>query len=322
MAKIFIGVGHGGFDSGAVGNGLKEKDLNLAIALACADELKRYGITVGMSRTKDENDDINEEIKECNAFNPDYAVDIHNNAGGGDGGEVFYSCTGEGKALAENINNEIKNIGQNSRGIKTRVNNRGTDYYGFIRSTKCTAVIVECAFVDNKTDIAIIDTAPEQRTMGIAIAKGILKTLGISEVKQPEIKTEINENDIVSISDGATYYNGKAIPAWVRKKKWIVKSVEGDRAVIDKSADGTNSINSPVNVKYLTKDNVPSANFKSYLVSVNVDALNIRKGPGTNYGISGVIRDKGTYTIIDESGTWGKLKSGAGWISLNYCIKK
>ena len=44
-----------------------------------------------------------------------------------------------------------------------------------------------------------------------------------------------------------------------------------------------------------------------------------RKGPGTNYAVTGVIRDKGTYTIVDQSGTWGKLKSGAGWISLNYC---
>ena len=178
--KVFLGVGHGGSDPGAVGNGLKEKDLNLAIALACRDELARHGVTVSMSRTKDENDDLNEEVKECNAFNPDLAVDIHNNAGGGDGAEAFYHYGGGlSKTAADNILAEIVKIGQNSRGAKIRKNAQGKDYYGFIRMTKAPAVIVESAFVDNATDIAIIDTEAEQKAMGVAIAKGILKTLGI-----------------------------------------------------------------------------------------------------------------------------------------------
>ena len=53
MAKVFIGVGHGGSDPGAVASGAKEKDLNLSIALACRDELVRHGVEVMMSRTKD-----------------------------------------------------------------------------------------------------------------------------------------------------------------------------------------------------------------------------------------------------------------------------
>lgn len=56
----------------------------------------------------------------------------------------------------------------------------------------------------------------------------------------------------------------------------------------------------------------------SYLVKVATSALNIRKGPGTNYGTNGCIRDYGTYTIVETSGNWGKLKSGAGWICLDY----
>ena len=64
----------------------------------------------------------------------------------------------------------------------------------------------------------------------------------------------------------------------------------------------------------------------SYLVKVTTDVLNIRKGPGTNYGTNGDIRDKGVYTIVAESdgpgaSKWGKLKSGAGWISLDYAKK-
>lgn len=181
MPKVFLGVGHGGTDAGAVGNGLKEKDLNLQIALACRDELVRHGVTVLMSRTKDEADSVNEEIKECNAFSPDLAADIHINAGGGDGAEVYHTLSGgEGKTLAENINNELIASGQNSRGVKTRKNASGADYYAFIRGTKAPAVIVECAFIDNAADIAIIDTAAEQKAFGVAIAKGIIKTLNIA----------------------------------------------------------------------------------------------------------------------------------------------
>ena len=179
--KVFLGVGHGGSDPGAVANNTKEKDLNLSIALACRDELVKHGVSVKMSREKDENDSISEEIKECNAYAPDLAVDIHNNAGGGDGGEVFYShLGGKGKTLAENILAEIVKTGQNSRGIKTRVNSQGKDYYGFIRQTSCPAVIVECAFVDNASDLKILATESQRKEMGIAIAKGILKTLGVA----------------------------------------------------------------------------------------------------------------------------------------------
>jgi N-acetylmuramoyl-L-alanine amidase len=179
--KVFIGVGHGGSDPGAVANGFREKDLNFDIALACQYELARHGVLTKMSRTKDENDPLSEEIRECNAFGPDLAVDIHNNAGGGDGAEVYYSVNGgTGATLAWNILAEIKKTGQNSRGAKTRKNSAGNDYYGFIRSTKAHAVIVECAFVDNKTDMQIIDTEAEREAMGVAIAKGILKTLGVA----------------------------------------------------------------------------------------------------------------------------------------------
>lgn len=69
-----------------------------------------------------------------------------------------------------------------------------------------------------------------------------------------------------------------------------------------------------------------STTFKAYKVQVTADLLNIRKGAGTNYGTNGSIKDKGIYTIVAESnGTgakkWGKLKSGAGWISLDYTKK-
>lgn len=178
--KVFLSAGHGGSDSGAVANGVKEKDLNLSIALACRNELVRHGVSVKMSRTKDENDPLSEEIKECNAYGPDLAVSIHNNAGGGDGAEVFHHHGGgKGKTLAENILAEIVKVGQNSRGAKIRKNSNGKDYYGFIRETSAPAVIVECAFVDNASDLKILASESHKKVMGEAIAKGILRTLGV-----------------------------------------------------------------------------------------------------------------------------------------------
>lgn len=166
---------------GAVANGLKEKDLNLAIAIACKDELERHGVLVKMSRTKDDSETLTEKVKECNVFAPNLALDIHNNAGGGDGAEVFHHYKGgTSKTLANNILAEVVAVGQNSRGAKIKTNASGKDAFVFIRDTAAPAVIVECAFVDNKKDIQIIDTREEQVAMGVAIAKGVLRTLGVA----------------------------------------------------------------------------------------------------------------------------------------------
>lgn len=67
-----------------------------------------------------------------------------------------------------------------------------------------------------------------------------------------------------------------------------------------------------------TPEPVPSG---AYLVKVTTDALNIRQGVGTGTPVVGCIRDKGTYTIVETQGNWGRLKSGAGWICLDYTEK-
>lgn len=138
---------------------------------------------------------------------------------------------------------------------------------------------------------------------------------------QPAPAPDIKAGDTVSILDNATWYNGSDIPNWVRNKRWIVKSVSGDRVVLGKSDDGKNNINSPINRKYLLV-NIPKSDLP-YMVRVDIDDLNIRKGPGTNYATNGVT-GKGVFTITEvASGKgsktgWGKLKSNAGWISLDY----
>lgn len=227
--RVFIGVGHGGSDPGAVANGFKEKDLNLSIALACKAELERHGVNVLMSRTKDENENLSEKTRECNDFNPDLALDIHNNAGGGDGAEVYHHYAGgTGKVLALNILDAVKEIGQNSRGAKIKQNSSGADYYAFIRNTKAPAVIVECAFLDHKNDIQIIDTAAEQKQMGVAVARGILKTLGIAYKAQEAPEKVETAGKLWRVQVGA--YSQKANAEAMLKK---LKSAGYDAFIVE-----------------------------------------------------------------------------------------
>ena len=135
-------------------------------------------------------------MRECNAYDPDLAVDIHNNSGGGDGFEVFHTIYGgTGKVLAQNIEKQVKAIGQNSRGVKTRKGSRG-DYYAFIRDTVCPAVICEGVFVDTKADAAQVDTLADQQKFGVAYAKGILDTLGLAyDELEEKPEEEVPETD-------------------------------------------------------------------------------------------------------------------------------
>lgn len=177
LAKVLVASGHGGSDPGAVSGTFKEKVLNLVVAKACGNELKKYNLELIMARTTDWNQGLYSKINMANDNNVDLALDIHFNAGGGDGAEVFATYSGGyGTTLGNNILDELEKIGQNSRGVKYKTEN-GVDYFGFIRETTMPAVIVECGFLDNKTDRKLFDTVKEQQEMGVAIAKGIIRTL-------------------------------------------------------------------------------------------------------------------------------------------------
>ena len=175
MAKVFLTAGHGGSDPGATGNNLTEKWINLTVMLKCKSVLEEHGVTVICSRMSDENDSVYEEVKEANASGADFAFSIHTNAGGGDGFEVFYySPNDKAKKLAGLAEKHVKELGQNSRGLKS-----GNHLY-FIKNTKITAVLVENFFIDNAKDKTIGDTVSEQEAFGIAYAKAILEYLGIT----------------------------------------------------------------------------------------------------------------------------------------------
>ena len=179
MAKVFIGVGHGGSDPGAVDR-VVEKDAVLTIALAAKAELERHGVQVGISRTKDDDGSLTKEIRMANAYAPDIAIEIHANAGGGDGFEAYVQTNcfaGRSRSCAKSIEERVESMGQNSRGIKTKLGSHG-DYYGWLREVNYPAVLLEGFFVDT-ADAADFDSTAEQQALGRAYAHGVLDYLGI-----------------------------------------------------------------------------------------------------------------------------------------------
>lgn len=177
--KVFLSAGHGGVDSGASAYGLKEKEINLNTLLACNDVLVRHGVNTVLSRTQDEYDPVEQEVKEANASGANLAVSFHANAGGGDGFEGYYweDSKSEGKKVVVLAEKYVKALGQNSRGAK-----KGNHLY-FIKKTTMTAVLFESFFLDNDKDNDIGDTAAEQKAFGVAYAKAILEYLGIKYVE-------------------------------------------------------------------------------------------------------------------------------------------
>ena len=123
--------------------------------------------------------------------------------------------------------------------------------------------------------------------------------------------SSINVGDKVKINSNATTYanSTKAIPSWVKNNTYTVSKVDGSRVLLKE-------ITSWVYTKDVNKVGI------SYVVRVIVDSLNIRSGSGTNYPVVGVVKKGGVYTIVEEKNGFGKLKSGAGWISLDCTEKK
>lgn len=107
-----------------------------------------------------------------------------------------------------------------------------------------------------------------------------------------------------------------------KKGVFTIVEVSGDWGKL-KSGAGWINLSDASKCKPFGDNAAKEEAFKPYMVEVSISNLNIRKGPGTNYGTAGVT-GKGVFTIVEEasgqgsSSGWGKLKSGAGWISLDY----
>lgn len=230
-----------------------EKEQCKKIAKACYDFLKAQGFDVMLTY----NDDMYARVRESNSFGADIHLAIHTNAFDG-------TITGGSQVLLLKLNGEHKKVGQavldrlapvtvgtsHERLVKN-------DTFYEIKKANGITVYCECEFHD--TTSGSNNIIKNTTAIGEAIAKGIcdyydvtIKTPIKTETTKPATTSSIKKGDLVSIKKGAKYYTGKTVPTWVLNTKWYVASVSGDRAVIDKSDDGLLSINSPINVSYLT----------------------------------------------------------------------
>lgn len=157
-AKIVIDPGHGGTDPGAMGNGIIEKDLNLAISNIIYNRLKELGATVSITRETDITLEPAERVKKILSFYGNgtdvLVVSNHINASGGDGAEVIYALRNS-DTFANMILEELERAGQNIRSAYQRrlPSNPSQDYYFLLRETKNTQpVIIEYGFLDSPGD--------------------------------------------------------------------------------------------------------------------------------------------------------------------------
>lgn len=110
----------------------------------------------------------------------------------------------------------------------------------------------------------------------------LVATWGFVETSSGSATTsKAKVGDTVTIKSGSKYYNGVSIPSWVMSKQWIVYEVSGDRAVINKSADGSHSIMSPINVNNL----VPVKSTQTNTTANTLDHYNVHWYYATGNGV-------------------------------------
>lgn len=185
MYCITLDPGKGGYNTGIIFGNLLEKEINLNIALKCREELLRHNLAVEMTREDDSYVGYSQRINKANSSRAKVFVSIHCNTGESSLAEFVYSIDSErGLKLATCIGEEIKKQGQKAFKYYNHMGNGRLDFNTVIRETKIESVIVKCGFLDNDYDRSLINTLEKQNEFGIAIARGILKYLGIEYMKE------------------------------------------------------------------------------------------------------------------------------------------
>lgn len=183
---ITIDPGHGGFDPGKVSNdGIKEKDINLTIALKLKQKLESLGFTVYLTRETDvalnspdagskKMSDLSNRIAFAADKKSDLFISIHQNSFSGasvHGAQVFYYETSEqGHQLATLIQDKIKSIADNTNNREVK----GNSEYLLLAKSTCTSVIVECGFLSNADECARLCSEEYQELLATAISDAVM----------------------------------------------------------------------------------------------------------------------------------------------------
>lgn len=193
MIKIFLDAGHGGDDPGAVGNGLKEKDLTLSIVKKIQNLLKQYGnVQVLLSRNSDITLSLKQRTDMANKWGADYVMSIHINSASGTNGEGFESFIFNGGVSAATIANQ--NIIHAELLRSTRMKDRGKKRanHHMTRDSQAPAILTECGFINNPVDANKLKQDSFLDTIAQGHVNGLVKVFGL-KLKQNAVP--VNTSD-------------------------------------------------------------------------------------------------------------------------------
>ena len=182
---VLVDAGHGGMDPGMIGIGeLKEKGINLSIALKLKEQLIRMGYQVFMTRESDEGlydadssnkkvQDMQKRIEMIDQYQPALTVSIHQNSypdAGVKGPQVFYyEHSEEGMKLAQMIQEQL----HVSLSVERPREAKGNTTYYLLKRSPGILNIVECGFLTNPREAELLQTEEYQQKVAEAVALGI-----------------------------------------------------------------------------------------------------------------------------------------------------
>lgn len=188
---VVIDPGHGGDNEGTRENGFCEKEMTLTTALALYERLSQYdGVTVYLTRTDDTDITLKKRAEFAQSVGADFLFSIHYNASEDHelfGSEVWVPLTAPynvyGYQFGSTLLMRLQEKGLFIRGVKTRKNDRGTDYYGILRESVALgipAILIEHCHVDEVRDYPYCDSPEKQQEFGYEDAEAIAGFLGLS----------------------------------------------------------------------------------------------------------------------------------------------
>ena len=344
--KVFIDPGHGGYDNGAVQNGVLEDEINLQISQKIEAKLKAKGVQVKMSRYDDTYLSLTQRSRMANNWGSDIFVSIHQNSAtssSANGIETYYySSRQDSRELATEIQNDlIKATNAVNRGVKTA-------NYSVIQTARMSSNLVECGFISNPTEAKNLSSSSYQDKVAEGIVNGIMEYLQMnvilnnsntnsgssSSTGSSSSSSTTTQSGTVKVNGGlnvrsgaGTGYsvigslsNGSKVEIVETSGTWYkIKYGSGygyvskDYITVSSSSSGNSSSSST------GSSSSSSTTIQSGTVKVN-GGLNVRSGAGTGYSVIGSLSNGSKVEIVETSGTWYKIKygSGYGYVSKDY----
>ncbi|MEG6567552.1 N-acetylmuramoyl-L-alanine amidase [Thermoanaerobacterium saccharolyticum] len=215
---IVVDPGHGGSDSGAIGYGYFEKDINLSVSLKLRDVLEVNGIDVILTRDKDMTLELSERCDIANRNKADYFVSIHCNSfkDSSEKGTETYSYPGStsGAKLAKGVQQAIvTNLKTTDRGVKT------ANFY-VLHHTNMPSILVELGFITNKDDLDLL--LNKQNLYAASISNGIMNAVGLKQVNDSSDIEKLHQMGIIS-----DYYDPESYVKWKDIAGALLKIIGG-----------------------------------------------------------------------------------------------